>query len=395
MTSPPAHRARVALLLITLSAATAQACSESTAAPFAPRPKPDPSGDDQDAGEDGGDIDVVRGTTTEEQIDMLAQVGADILDPAKVCSGWDHSCAIDFEGKAWCWGSGTAEIDPPDDLPPLVKIACGDQHTCAIGEDQQIYCWGEGTVDDPSMFTMASVGQSVVPPGNYLELAIGPNSLTTCAINTRNQIVCWGAGDRNAPASSRAAVGQGLPPIGRYWGIAEGDAHACAIDIVTGEAVCWGGGSIGCIPPESWQCGQLAAPPGPFVQLAAGSYHTCGLRETGEVVCWGMGQHNDNCDPDSNEVKFDCNQSVVPDDVDGAFITLYAGTIHACAVTEFYQGICWGWGGYRQIVVPDTDFAQLAPGDKHTCGLRTDGQVVCWGFSTAVNGLPPDFPGVY
>lgn len=387
--------------MIALALCGNAACSESGRAPYAPTP--DLDDDDRDGGDQDDrdafipDDTIGLGTTTPGQIDMLGQVGADSMDPSKVCSGWDHACAIDRDGKPWCWGVEGGKIHPPDDLPPLVKIACGSQHTCAIGDDQQIYCWGEGQSDDPSMFSATNVGQSAVPPGSYLELAIGQNSLTTCAIDTDDAIVCWGAGDANAPPTSQAYFGQGRPPTtGRYRGLTEGDAHACAINLATDGAVCWGGGGLaGCLPPTSLDCGQTDVLGGPFAQLAAGSYHTCGLTDSGEVLCWGKGLTDDNCSPDTvTEARFDCGQSI-PAAPDDTIVAISSGTLHTCAVTERYEGVCWGWNAYGQLNVPAVDFAQLAPGDAFTCGLRTDGKVACWGSSPAVGGAPANFPGVY
>ncbi|MYC08393.1 MAG: hypothetical protein F4X57_14695 [Chloroflexi bacterium] len=34
--------------------------------------------------------------------------------------------------------------------------------------------------------------------------------------------------------------------------------------------------------------GQASPPAGKFTSISAGSVHTCGLKEDGNVTCWGM-----------------------------------------------------------------------------------------------------------
>jgi alpha-tubulin suppressor-like RCC1 family protein len=74
-----------------------------------------------------------------------------------VTTGWDHACALDPNGNAFCWGTGGwgqlgnggytqfANAPQPVMMPTGVtfkKIASGNNHTCAIGSDNHIYCWG-------------------------------------------------------------------------------------------------------------------------------------------------------------------------------------------------------------------------------------------------------------
>jgi alpha-tubulin suppressor-like RCC1 family protein len=78
-----------------------------------------------------------------------------------VSAGWDHACALDQNGTAFCWGTGhwgqlgnggsTQVANAPQQvmMPTGVtfkKIASGYYHTCAIGSDNHIYCWGNNYV---------------------------------------------------------------------------------------------------------------------------------------------------------------------------------------------------------------------------------------------------------
>lgn len=72
--------------------------------------------------------------------------------------GTYHSCAVAVDGTAWCWGynrvgqlgRGEKESFDPYPVPqPVIggvqfagKIQGGFQHTCALGTDGKAYCWG-------------------------------------------------------------------------------------------------------------------------------------------------------------------------------------------------------------------------------------------------------------
>ncbi len=79
-----------------------------------------------------------------------------------VTTGIAHACALDFSGRAWCWGASPngqvgngVKPNPADpgannfNAPQAVAgnltfsaIAAGFNHTCAIGTDYFVYCWG-------------------------------------------------------------------------------------------------------------------------------------------------------------------------------------------------------------------------------------------------------------
>ena len=75
-----------------------------------------------------------------------------------ISAGGAHTCAIATSGQAWCWGAashgqlgyGASAIDLP--VPVAVtgaitwaQIDAGGAHTCALDPDGVAYCWGENT----------------------------------------------------------------------------------------------------------------------------------------------------------------------------------------------------------------------------------------------------------
>jgi alpha-tubulin suppressor-like RCC1 family protein len=73
-----------------------------------------------------------------------------------VSTGWNHACALDAAGRAFCWGNGKyGQLGQGNsqsgtfNTPQAVQggrsyraLAAGFQHTCAIGTDNRIWCWG-------------------------------------------------------------------------------------------------------------------------------------------------------------------------------------------------------------------------------------------------------------
>ena len=108
---------------------------------------------------------------------------------------------------------------------------------------------------------------------------------------------------------------------------------------------------------------QTGVVPDFFVQIASSSFHTCGLRENGEIECWGR------------------NGDGLADAPAGAFSAVSAGWLHACGLRENGEIECWGRNGYGQADAPAGAFSAVSAGDEHTCGLRENGEIECWGWN--------------
>jgi alpha-tubulin suppressor-like RCC1 family protein len=391
------HRSRCAERAHVLAVVLlATACSKEERPPY--RPPPGDSVFDAGAQGDGGQEppsgSAVQ-TVTPDQMDALAEWGADLMDPDKICTGANHTCAIDRNGKVWCWGRDRSYIRVPNDLPAQKLVTCGIAHTCSLDEDGVATCWGAGS--DPTMIDTVQLGQSVVPDGRYKDIAAGTFSVHTCAINMDDELVCWGAGAADKGENTNANFGQARPPAGKFRNVAVGEAHSCAIAIQSGEVVCWGGEGDGrCFPPLGYACGQLNTPLGSYVDVTAGSGHSCALTEAGTIRCWGKGTSADEtlCDPYNDGSLKECGQANPPDDVDAPWARITAGLHTTCAITEDYEAHCWGWNQFHQADVPErVAFAQIAPGDLHTCAIRADGMPVCWGVNDdGERNVPAMFP---
>ncbi len=188
--------------------------------------------------------------------------GAALCDPAGVLPasgqnygfiglsvGWDHACAVRYDGSLACWGDDTGgKATPPAGV--FKTVSSGRRHTCAIRQDDSLACWG----DLPA----------AAPAGAFQQVATGDGH--DCAVKMDGSLVCWG-GD---------AFGQAAPPSGTFKEIVVGANHSCAVG-TDNRIRCWGQNTAG----------QSSAPYGQFLTLAAFGDHTCALRSGPKLTCWG------------------------------------------------------------------------------------------------------------
>ena len=186
----------------------------------------------------------------------------------QISAGSGHTCALDSSGAAYCWGGGALGAGPgtPGAFAPvavdtsgvlagktLTQISAGFDHTCALDSAGAAFCWGDNS--DGQLGAGATGGYSYVPVAVNAGGALAGKTLSrisagsgdTCALDTAGAAYCWGdnadgeLGDgstasSNVPAAvdaSGALAGQTLTQI------AADSADTCALD-AAGAAYCWG-----------------------------------------------------------------------------------------------------------------------------------------------------------
>lgn len=299
-------------------------------------------------------------------VSVPVQVSASqvVLRQESVTTGFVHSCALDADGKAYCWGEG--------DLGRL----------------------GNGTTNDH--FTPAPVS------GNLTFTSLTAGALHTCGLDFGQKAWCWGSngfgqlGDGTVQTERHTPVavqGPGGSPALTLVQITAGTGHTCAID-VSGKAYCWGRDFEGQVGDGDLSDRYTPSPVASgvrFANLEADGHHTCGLTSDGKAYCWGWNQSGQLGDGTGVE-----GQSS-PSPVSGAFtfIGLAAGGGfsehgHTCAHSSS-QTYCWGDNGFGQLgigaagnqstpaLLSGATFSGLAGGASHTCGLDGSGLAFCWG----------------
>lgn len=338
-----------------------------------------------------------------------------------VTSGFFHTCALDSDGRAWCWGdnayhqtgqgiAGTLcdQTSVCTMSPELVEttlrftaISAGVTHSCAIAVDGSAWCWGGGYNSGRGFLgdgTLTQSAQPVAVAGGLRFKTISAGGGLTCALSTDDRAYCWGKGGLvgdggNADALSPHEVAGGY----RFVSVSAGVSHACGV-AADRAMYCWGDDSSGELGDGTLASGLVNAPKRvsstlSFQSTVGGGGHTCALTVAGMAVCWG--------DNHVGEVGTEAGAPVLlPNVVSSSigFVAISAGTVHTCGIDRDGIVLCWGgnWfgglgdgtstaantGTERGIPKPINSsqrFTQIAAGGSHTCALATDGRVWCWG----------------
>lgn len=293
-----------------------------------------------------------------------------------------------------------------------VRIDAGDEHVCALDVNGKAFCWGNG--DEGQVGVAGTTGffyEPMVVSGGLSFIEISAGARGSCG-TTATGISCWGilpAGPVSAASRSTSPTliysATGLVPTA----LSVGDQHICA-QWVSGahrETNCWGRNFEG-------QTG--AAGSQPFSLLGQGPLNlgtdasrvvtqarfTCADRPGPigvNVVCWGNGT--------SGQLGSGVGSNTPePQPVGGfsllgfppmALTSVTTGKFHACALDRNGAAFCWGFGTWGQLgaglnarngadssfmpvaVKGGLRFKALAAGEKHTCGIGVDNHIYCWG----------------
>jgi alpha-tubulin suppressor-like RCC1 family protein len=174
-----------------------------------------------------------------------------------------HACALTLAGVAYCWGwnawgqLGNGVISGPlggSSIPVpvsgglrFVTISAGKEHTCALEANGKAWCWGGnegGQIGDGSPPSGPDATFSVprAVSGNFAFASIAEGLQHTCAVTTTGEAWCWGAnqdgqlGDGTTDIRlTPTRVLLNLP----LSGIVAGRNSSCGL-AASGQALCWG-----------------------------------------------------------------------------------------------------------------------------------------------------------
>lgn len=238
--------------------------------------------------------------------DVPTPTALDLPGVTQLALGSQHTCALTTQAEVWCWGSnefgqagggkGTAVVARPTKLAalaPVTQIATGSSNTCAVTQDDRVYCWGQNR-NEQSTAADAGFEPEVWSPREIpvakaaQRLAAGRSTL--CGIKPDGAVLCWGfvralLGDAFAKRSSGEVPGlTGVKLLGL------GDKHACAL-LGTGEVWCFGAGEHGELgngePTSGTTPPTKVSLPAPAIDLAVGPEATCARLQDEQWLCWG------------------------------------------------------------------------------------------------------------
>lgn len=280
--------------------------------------------------------------------------------------GFSHTCALDDEGRAFCWGRndsgelGTGSEGDPSSVPAEVSgghtftaLAVGQSHTCAIDEDGDAHCWGAsrdgrlGTGDENQENTPFPLPVAAEDDQTFTAITASP--FHTCALDDDDRAWCWGDNQEgeigNGEEDDPVFAPEGVVGDHAFVSISASARFTCAVDD-EGDAYCWGQGSsgqlgggddglgTGTLEPEEVLVGRT------FDSITTGQAHTCAVADDDTAWCWGR---NDQGQIGSGEPDSD-NNSVIPEPVVGdiAFTSIAAAARANCGVD--LEGLVWCWG---------------------------------------------------
>lgn len=366
------------------------------------------------------------GTVTVSATLGEASASADVFfTPAPedaVASGPFNGCALDVNGEAWCWGSGTSgelgngetnHYNSPVQVSgghAFIELAANVTGYCGLTEVGEIYCWGWNGVGGVGVGALNEEAYTTPQPVASSETfaTVDGDWYHFCAVTTAGAVNCWGynwggalgqdpAGPETCPGFGGSACASS-PVLAAdqetFTDVAAGYYHTCAID-EAGDAWCWGVNDNGQFGNGGTDTNPVVSPvAGPagmgFKALDANWSHTCGIDEDDALHCWGYngaGRLGDG----TTENRL-TPAAVTLDGSTGAWSDVSASNGYTCATTTGDEAYCWGVNSFGKLGTDDwLSYSSPAPvagghamtaisaGFNTACALDSDGQTHCWG----------------
>jgi alpha-tubulin suppressor-like RCC1 family protein len=353
-----------------------------------------------------------------------------------ISAGLQHTCAIDNSNDAYCWGLGAAgrlgnnNFNAPDQKTPAKvvsvssqswkAISAGFQHSCGIDNNDNAFCWGN---DNNAQLGNGALSGSAVPsavnlPRKWTEISASRSSGGgdfSCGLTSEGFFFCWGNGGAGQLGNGAITGAQANPvsntalnpasaatvPVNLNLAIvsgriATGDHHACAIDSKN-TAYCWGEGTKGelgngATPEKQTTPVKVASPAGQtWKVISADLSYTCALDNKNDAYCWGsgafaLGNGSDSDQKTPTKVKSAAGQ---------VWKAISTSARHACAIDNRDQLYCWGDGSEGQLgngtttgtaptpvqvtSLPGQTWKAISTGYVHNCAIDNKNNAYCWG----------------
>ncbi|EHR69768.1 immunoglobulin I-set domain-containing protein [Burkholderiales bacterium JOSHI_001] len=308
----------------------------------------------------------------------------------KIASSFWHTCAMQADGQAACWGyNSSGQVGAGDTTPwpvpramtllePATGVAAGETTSCALTVTGKVYCAGNGFTSPQPLSGFTNVKQVVAGRSHR------------CLLASDDTVWCWGSNDvgqvGDGTTDPRLAPVQ-VANLSGMLSVAAGADFSCALR--NDDSVwCWGlntSGQVGQGPSPSVSI-PVQVSVGPATQVSLGAGYACALLRGGTVNCWGR---NNEGQLGTGSVGAGGPAAVAVIGL-SRVVEVTAGRSHVCARLDDLSVRCWGTGVMGNGNVDETRTAPtqvgglagvqaLAAGFGHTCALRSDGQVLCWG----------------
>jgi alpha-tubulin suppressor-like RCC1 family protein len=364
-----------------------------------------------------------------------------------ISAGGAHTCALDNNDKAYCWGYGffgqlgniisnnDSDVPLPVTLPTLgitwKSISAGGNHTCAIDNNDKAYCWGDdqyGQLGDSGMSNASKNTPSPVtlPIGTTSWKSISAGSFHTCAIDNTNKAYCWGRESNDQLGDGGSNTSQSSPSLvlgGYTWkSISVNGYNTCAID-TNDKAYCWGNNGFGQLGNGGGNTDSNVPSPvtlptigTTWKSISVGFFQICAIDNSNQAYCWGddlYGQlGNGGVLTASQNTPSLVDVSALP--IGTTWKSIGADGNHTCAIDNNNKAYCWGYDVFGQlgdggmtnankntpspVSLPTgaTFWQSINVGFYHTCAIDNTNKAYCWGFDSnsqlgngALNDMSP------
>jgi uncharacterized protein YjdB/alpha-tubulin suppressor-like RCC1 family protein len=316
----------------------------------------------------------------------------------------NQSCAIDTEGKAYCWGlNSSGELGDGSTVnrltPTLVtgsvrfiSIAVAQRFTCGLSTDSLAYCWG---TNSEGQLGTGSYGSSSVPvavTGGHRFVSLVGTGRQMCALTSAGTGYCWGhnpLGEVGDGTTTRRNVPTAVLTNEKFSALHAADFVTCGLTL-SSKVLCWGDGQEGRTGSGS---STMVTTPIPvsgdrtYESLSTSGQSSCARRPSGEIDCWGVNR--------SGEFSGSLTNVLVPTATTFSGVLLQSVSIgigFGCGLIEGGTAYCWGtrplalgvgvtsstFTAPTAVSLPESA-TRVVAGSVSACAITLTGRLFCWG----------------
>lgn len=219
-----------------------------------------------------------------------------------VATGEQHGCAVSTADEVWCWGRGWdgelgrgALVDSSPSLRQIAglgevqRLVAGSYHTCALDSQGRVWCWGGNRTKQLATGDTLARSAPTLALVDSVFVDLVASAWGTCGVTAGGTYHCWGV---TAVRSSAAPTPLLTPEPLRQLAIS--DSHLCAL--TTSQTVyCQGTNRYGVIGAGGavrldarQELPFILSLPEPIASVAVGPLSSCAVSSSGQAFCWGF-----------------------------------------------------------------------------------------------------------